>query len=122
MKSKRRITAAIAAVMLAAAGVLVSAPAAQALGTKYVKCTYYDTASGYSSSKSGGFTTDGGVCGTAKARLFYRTYPGSPTYYTSWSYNSSTAFVSHPGNTVLGGNHGVSSPAPIGEAARNFNT
>lgn len=122
MSNKRRISSAIAALALAAAGAIVSAPAAQALGTVDVKCTNYDTTTGYSSKSNGGFTTNGAICGKAKARLFYTTYPGSPTCYTSWVYSSTTAFVSNPGNTVGGGNHGVADPAWAFPGAKNFNS
>lgn len=86
------------------------APDASAIGTVNKKCTYYDTATGYSSRSNGGFTTNGGVCGTAKVRLIFNTHPGSPTYYTGWVYSTTTAVVSGPTSGVIGGNHGVSNP------------
>lgn len=118
----KRISAIVAVLSLFGFGGVASAPEAEALGTTHVKCTYYDTATGYSTSRSGGFTTNGGVCGQAKVRLFYQTYNGSPTYYTGWTYSSSTATRSHPGNLVRGGNHGVSNPAALFSSAKNFSS
>ncbi len=108
--------------MLALSGsVLFSAPAL-ALGTVNTKCTHYDTSTGFSSSGAGGFTTNAGVCGESKVRLMYRTYQTSPLYYTGWTYSSSTALRNHPGNIVIGGNHGVANPAAAYSSAKNYNS
>ena len=56
-------------------------------------------------------------CGDAGVRALYTTYSGSPVYYTSWKYGS-TYVYSSPGNTVVGGQHDVTSPAPA--YAANF--
>lgn len=114
--------AAAFSVALAGSAVLLAAPTASALGTTHVKCTNYNTATGFSSTSSGGFTTNGGVCGTAKVRLFYRTHPGSPLYYTAWRSSTTTATVANPGNLVQGGNHGVSNPATLFSSAKNFSS
>lgn len=118
----KKIAGALLTFALVAGGSVVMAAPAHALGSVPKKCTYYDTATGYSSVVNGGFTSNGGVCGTAKSRLFYQTYSGSPTYYTGWTYNSSTAFTPHPGNSVRGGNHGVSNPAALYSDAKDFNS
>lgn len=122
LKIKHKVAGAIVAFGLVVGGSLAAAAPAQALGTVTKKCTNNETATGYSSAVNGGFTTNGGVCGTAKSRLFYQTYNGSPTYYTSWTYNSSTAFTRHPGNSVRGGNHGVDNPGLAFTGARDFNS
>lgn len=119
---KTKIASGVLAVLLALSGsVLLSAPAL-ALGTVNKNCTHYNTSTGYSSSGAGGFTTNGGVCGESKVRLMYKTYEGSPLYYTGWTYASSTAVRQHPGNIVIGGNHGVADPATLYASAKNYNS
>lgn len=51
------------------------------------------------------------LCGSARTRALYQTYPGSPVYYAEWVIDPNTA-ISNPGNTVVGGNHDVTNPAP----------
>jgi hypothetical protein len=122
MVEMRKLAVAAIAFLLAGAGTVVSAPDAHALGTVHRQCTHYNTATGNSTSGAGGFTTNAGVCDQAKVRLMYRTYNGSPSYYTGWTYASSTAIRHHPGNIVIGGNHGVADPALAFLSARDFNS
>ncbi len=109
----------LTALALVAASIITS-PAAQGIGTVNVKCTNYNTAAEFSSATKDGFTTNGGVCGTAKVRVHYKTFASSPTYATAWVYSSATAVVKNPGNTVLGGSHGVDNPAGAFSSAKNF--
>lgn len=88
--------------------------------TTTVNCTGDITITGYSSPSNGGFTTNGKYCGTAKVRLLYKTYSNSPTYFTPWQTSKETATAKNPGNIVLGGQHGVSKPAPAYPEAKNF--
>ncbi len=119
---KLKIASGVLAAMMALSGpVLFSAPA-HALGTVNKKCTHYETSTGFSSSGAGGFTTNAGVCGESKVRLMYRTYQTSPLYYTGWTYSSSTALRNHPGNIVIGGNHGVKSPAAAYSSAKDYDS
>lgn len=113
--------AAIVGLVVSGGGVM-GASDAHALGTVHKQCTNYNTATGESTSSQGGFTTNAGVCGTAKVRLFYRTYTGSPLYYTNWVTSSGTARTGHPGNLVQGGNHGVSNPAGAFASAKDFSS
>lgn len=117
----KRLATSLAALGLILGGLVIGAGPAAALGTTNVKCTYYDTSTGFSSTSDGGFTTNAGVCGTSKVRLLYRTYAGSPLYYTAWVYSSSTAFI-NPGTIVVAGNHGVSDPAGCCTNARDYNS
>lgn len=118
----RKLAVAAIAFFLAGVGMVGAAPNAHALGTVHKQCTHQSTATGNSTSGAGGFTTNGGVCGKAKVRLMYYTYTGSPLYYTGWTVASSTAIRQHPGNIVIGGNHGVDDPAPAYSSARDFNS
>jgi hypothetical protein len=122
MIDMRKVASAAIVGLLVSGGALVGASDAHALGTVHRQCTHYNTATGESTSSQGGFTTNAGVCGTAKVRLFYRTYTGSPLYYTNWATSSGTARIGNPGNLVQGGNHGVSDPAGAYGSARDFSS
>jgi hypothetical protein len=121
-RTMRRVLLSIIVSMAMLPGTLILAPAAQAIGTVNKQCTHYDTATGYSSSTNGGFTTNAGVCGEAKVRLAYKLHTGAGalTYFTAWTYSKTTALRAHPGNIVLGGSHGVSNPAGCCSSAKNF--
>lgn len=109
-----------AAALALFAATTVSPPAAQAVGTVHVRCTKDLTATGFSSATRDGFTTNAGHCGTAKVRIHYKTFASSPTYATAWVHSSTTATVRNPGNTVLGGSHGVDNPGTLYSSAKNF--
>lgn len=112
----KRVLAFLGAACLSLAALVAASPNAQALGTAYQNCAQSLTVTGKSSS-SGGSTSaptnsnpDLG-CGVAKVRVAYQTYPGSPTYYTSWK--SASGIVSYnPGNTVVGAQHDCGYKAP----------
>lgn len=88
----------------------VGTTAATANGNAYKSCTQNFTVTGKSSQSVGGQTaspTDPNPdlgCGSAKVRVFYQTYTGSPVYYTGW-YTASGIVTHNPGNTILGANH-----------------
>lgn len=94
-----------------AAGLVLPASAATANGTGSKTCAYGVSANGSSNRSYAATSTPGSVCGSAKARALYQTYSGSPVYYSSWVSSSGTA-IANPGNTVVGGNHDLSNPAP----------
>jgi hypothetical protein len=103
---------AVSAVIVAiAAGLVLPASAASANGTGSKTCAYGVSANGSSNRSYAATSTPGTVCGSAKARALYQTYSGSPVYYSSWVSSAGTA-IANPGNTVVGGNHHLTDPAP----------
>lgn len=66
-------------------------------GTQVV-ATYYSAGGGRSSEVLGD-------CGTMSVRVVYRTYSGSPLYYTAWIYNSSSAYRGSTGNIQVATHH-----------------
>lgn len=100
------------------AGLLLSigaVPSASALGNGVAQCGRDNPFAGYSTATAGGATWQSadGACGQVGVRLFYVTYRGSLTYYTAWRWGTRTVATPHPGNTVLGGNHRVTSAGLI---------
>lgn len=116
-QGRRRALAlgAVLAMVFATQAVVVTV--ASANGNSYKSCTSGLSVTGKSSQSLGGQTaapTNSNPnlgCGSAKVRTMYRTYAGSPTYYTGWS-TAAGIVTNNPGNTILGANHDCTYKAP----------
>lgn len=127
IRGRQRVLAfgAVFAFVVASQAMVVTS--ASANGTKYKNCASSLSVTGKSSQSLGGQTAaptnpdpDLG-CGSAKVRTFYRTYFGSPTYYTGWS-TASGIVTNNPGNTILGANHDCTYKAPAYTSGFPFST
>jgi hypothetical protein len=103
----KRIVATLLCLCMTLAGVFVISTPASALGYHAWLCGQDNQWAGQSTS-GGASTKQIGRCGTAYVRAYYQLYNGSPVYYTNWV-SDNTEARANPGNTVLGGNHKVSS-------------
>ncbi len=106
MRKLNRLSAVVAAASAGALALVAIPTAAWADYSRPYNCsnntqviaTYYENAGGRSSEILGD-------CGTMSVRVTYQTYPGSPTYYTSWVYNSASAYRGSTGNLQLATHH-----------------
>lgn len=107
-KGKSRALSALAAAALVVGLGGIAAPA-QALGTGSRNCApnilFYGTST---SEYSRTWTQNSSACGTLGARIAYRTYVGSPLYYTAWSYAVGSVQRTST-NIIVAGNHYASS-------------
>lgn len=108
-----------AALVIGLALSTVPVTAASALGTRTAICDtssnrvftgVSNTARAYTQETAG--TNGAGSCGSSMVRASYRTYSGSPLYWTTWKTGSDFA-EAKPGNTMVGGDHKVTAPSSL---------
>lgn len=95
------------AVVAALGLALGTASPASALGSASGSCSSVASVQGNSSATGSAqtWTQWSAACGELGVLIFYTIYPGSPTYYTSWSYGQTSVYKTNPGNSVHGANH-----------------
>ncbi len=112
----RRVVAGAGAVALGIALAVAGVLPAQALGSRSAVCdndadrTFLgvsNTARAYTQETAGWLVA--GDCGSSQVRASYKTYSGSPVYWTSWKTGSNFA-EAKPGNIMVGGEHKVTAP------------
>ena len=116
-----RTASMVAACVTAVALIALPGSSASANGDWAEECVYHVTTNGGSHQGTGGYTTSGGNCGTQSVRVGYKTYSGSPVYWTSWK-TGQTYISYNPGNTIVGGQHKSNDPAPAYAGSFPFST
>lgn len=117
-RATRQAGAIVAALTIAAA---VTVPASSAMADTRTCAKDFSVNGSHNTAQAATSSPGVDLCGSARVRALYQTYPGSQVYYANWIVDPNTA-ISNPGNTVVGGNHDVTDPAPFYASSFPFST